>query len=580
MFSSEKIVKIISFNLLDFEHDKPVDKIVINQGLLLLTILGSIITAIIGFTNQDLIYGVISILLLIISVANLFIYKSTRLYFSYSVLCILLFYTITTVIFFLYSFKFPADIIWFSLFPILSIFLIGPRKGSLLSSLILVLLIFSFYVHYLIYDEIDITVKSMVVFSMYYMVILLGTLGFGLMYYRIEKSLVKAKKDVRKSKKERKDFISRLSHEMRTPLNDMVVLNSLLEQSNLNDKQKSIIETLKASTNNLVNSVQEISAASSPDRSIRHFENVVFNMKKAMEGTIEFYIKKEIGEITFLYDNNNGPDEIIGDPVTIKQILLLFIESFLKSKSRPEELKIDFSINVKESIGNKVYYLFKLNSNFKVFKSEEGLINLLETDEQGANAKSQEDLQLLNIRMGKNIIQSLEGKLEIETEDQFTSLIFTLPFSIPNESVHNKFGSAKIPDFDDTKSSLKLNDANVLLVEDNELNQKILLIGLKSYIKNIDVAIHGKIALDMFGTSNYDLILMDIQMQEMDGITATRKIREIEESTNSHVPIIAVTANALLGDRETCLSAGMDEYISKPFQIEELLEKMQNLINR
>ncbi len=150
------------------------------------------------------------------------------------------------------------------------------------------------------------------------------------------------------------------------------------------------------------------------------------------------------------------------------------------------------------------------------------------------------------------------------------------------ESVHSKFGSAKIPDYHElsSKPKLKLNDANVLLVEDNELNQKILLISLKDCIKNIDVALHGKIALDMFGTSNYDLILMDIQMQEMDGITATRKIREIEESTNSHVPIIAVTANALLGDRETCLSAGMDEYISKPFQIEELLEKMQNLINR
>ena len=185
--------------------------------------------------------------------------------------------------------------------------------------------------------------------------------------------------------------------------------------------------------------------------------------------------------------------------------------------------------------------------------------------------------------MGKHIIHSLQGNLEIETEGQFTSLIFTLPFSVPKkESAHSKFGPVKIPDFHElnSKSKLELIDANVLLVEDNELNQKILLIGLKNYINNIDVALHGKIALDMFGTSNYDLILMDIQMQEMDGITATRKIREIEESTNSHVPIVAVTANALLGDRETCLSAGMDDYISKPFQIEELIEKMQNLLNR
>lgn len=583
MFSSEKIIKILSFNLLDFEHDKPADKIVINQGLLLLTILGSLSTAIIGFTNHQLIYGVLSILLVIISIANLFIYKSTRSYFPYSIVCILSFYTIIAIISFLYNFRFPTDIIWFSLFPPLSIFLIGPRKGSLISSLVLALLIFSFFIHYLIYDEIYITIKSIIVFTMYYLVLLLGTLSFGLMYNRIEKDLIKAKKYARKSKKERKDFISRISHEMRTPLNDMVVLNNLLEQSNLNDKQKGIIETLKASTNNLVNSVQAISEASSPDRISRRFENVTFNIKKAMEGTIEFYIKKEIGEITFLFDNKNGPDEIIGDPVTIKQILLLFIESFLKSKNRPDELKIGFTINYKETSNNKAYYLFKLQSNFKVFQSKKGIINLMGKEEQEASTEElHEDMQLLNIRMGKHIIQSLNGNLEIETEDQLTSLIFTLPFSIPKESVHSKFGSAKIPDYHElsSKPKLKLNDANVLLVEDNELNQKILLISLKDYIKNIDVALHGKIALDMFGTSNYDLILMDIQMQEMDGITATRKIREIEESTNSHVPIIAVTANAMLGDRETCLSAGMDDYISKPFQIDELIEKMQNLINR
>ncbi len=118
----------------------------------------------------------------------------------------------------------------------------------------------------------------------------------------------------------------------------------------------------------------------------------------------------------------------------------------------------------------------------------------------------------------------------------------------------------------------------MLLVEDNELNQKILKIGLTNYFRNIDVAYCGKEALDKFGTSKYDIILMDIQMQEMDGITATMKIREIEKSTNSHVPIIAVTANALLGDRETCLSAGMDDYISKPFQIDDLIEMMKKLI--
>ncbi|HPX06475.1 MAG TPA: response regulator, partial [Tenuifilaceae bacterium] len=120
--------------------------------------------------------------------------------------------------------------------------------------------------------------------------------------------------------------------------------------------------------------------------------------------------------------------------------------------------------------------------------------------------------------------------------------------------------------------------ANVLLVEDNLINQKIVVLSLKKIVKNIEIANNGKEALDKFGTSKYDIILMDIQMPIMNGIVTTKKIREIESSTNSHTPIIAITANALLGDREECLAAGMDDYISKPFQIEVLIQKMRNLL--
>jgi CheY-like chemotaxis protein len=123
-----------------------------------------------------------------------------------------------------------------------------------------------------------------------------------------------------------------------------------------------------------------------------------------------------------------------------------------------------------------------------------------------------------------------------------------------------------------------LEEASVLLVEDNSINQKIVILSLKNKVRNIEVASNGKEALDKFGTTKYDLILMDIQMPVMNGIVATKKIRELESSTNTHTPIIAITANALSGDKEACLAAGMNEYISKPFQVEILLQKMRNLL--
>jgi len=119
---------------------------------------------------------------------------------------------------------------------------------------------------------------------------------------------------------------------------------------------------------------------------------------------------------------------------------------------------------------------------------------------------------------------------------------------------------------------------SILLVEDNSINQKIVILSLKNKVKNIEVANNGKEALDKFGTTKYDVILMDIQMPVMNGIVATKKIRELEASTNTHTPIIAITANALSGDKEACLAAGMNDYISKPFQVEILLQKMKNLL--
>lgn len=127
------------------------------------------------------------------------------------------------------------------------------------------------------------------------------------------------------------------------------------------------------------------------------------------------------------------------------------------------------------------------------------------------------------------------------------------------------------------KKHKELKDTKILLVEDNLINQKITLLTLGPLVNIIETALNGKEALDKFETTNYDLILMDIQMPVMNGLEASEKIRALE-STNSHVPIIAITANAMIGDKEKCLSAGIDDYISKPFQPAALIDKIKKII--
>lgn len=188
----------------------------------------------------------------------------------------------------------------------------------------------------------------------------------------------------------------------------------------------------------------------------------------------------------------------------------------------------------------------------------------------------------LDFSIARRIVQLYSGTFDIVTEEVKTKILVSLLLT------NDKKVSSKVKDLETVKADhiiqpaklQALEDANILLVEDNSINQKIVILSLKNKVRNIEVASNGKEALDKFGTTKYDLILMDIQMPVMNGIVATKKIRELESSTNSHTPIIAITANALSGDKEACLAAGMNDYISKPFQVEILLQKMRNLLSQ
>ena len=122
--------------------------------------------------------------------------------------------------------------------------------------------------------------------------------------------------------------------------------------------------------------------------------------------------------------------------------------------------------------------------------------------------------------------------------------------------------------------------SRILLVEDNQVNQRLAARMLKKRGHDADVAENGFEALKMLSLKTYDLILMDCQMPEMDGFETTRRIRTAEETTGHHIPIVAMTANALPGDRERCIEAGMDEYIAKPVHAEMLYQMIETVIAR
>jgi len=391
--------------------------------------------------------------------------------------------------------------------------------------------------------------------------------------------------------KQREEYLAKLSHQIRTPLNNVMIISNMLSSANLEEKYKDMIDTIQASTNNLVNVLNSMVEISSGDIQSQADFNISFNLNNTINNTIKLFAAQSQTVNFSVKIDENIPKNLLGDPVKLKQIFLNIIENIIKNKSG-NKVSVEIRVNLVSQTANSLELFFEVRSNNPLLLPQnEGYTQSIIGENVISAASNQFYIDLLDLNITKKLVQSNGGKLNVRlTSDDaavnFNYKIQVVPSEIKEPSKETVDEKAKesarpstsVAEKASHQTNIDLSNANVLLVEDNLINQKIVILSLKRIVKNIEVANNGKEALDKFGTSKYDIILMDIQMPIMNGYVTTKKIREIESSTSSHTPIIAITANALLGDREECLAAGMDDYISKPFQIEVLIQKMRNLL--
>jgi CheY-like chemotaxis protein len=361
-----------------------------------------------------------------------------------------------------------------------------------------------------------------------------------------------------KSSEKKDDVITDFSHKIREPLNNLVIIGDLLIDSGLQKKQKELLETFIASTNNMVNTLNELTMQSAGSISYEERKKIRFNLISTIQNTIDLFSFKETANIDFILSKKDaGQFEVTGDPIILKQVFLDLFNT-IESQNGNRLTKVTIGLKKMRESGNESFINFRIQVDR----------DIVLIDEKGIPGN-----------LASRLISSGKGYYHQEVGNNFSVLDFTMPFLNAATEVKKHIASPRIEELKlKEKTRKELKDVNILLVEDNTINQKITLLTLKPLVANIDTATNGKEALDKFGTSNYDLILMDIQMPVMSGLMAAEKIRALEASTNAHVPIIAITANAMLGDKEKCMSAGMDDYISKPFQPSVLIEKIKKYL--
>ncbi|MBN2743289.1 phospho-acceptor domain-containing protein [Breznakibacter xylanolyticus] len=467
-------------------------------------------------------------------------------------------------------------IVWSFLYPLFVISIFGRRKGVLYS----LLLFGGMLIAFLPLSEL---IPLVQVYSLEWRIVmgalyLAMTLVAYVVHFISGELLINKEKimlDSRNQSRSQEEQISQLSHQIRTPLSNITGIIDMLEKTRLDDDQRDYINTIHASANNLVNVVNSLVNAPKSGVSQEPEEETSFNLYAIINNTLRLFQDGQKDKRFSLSLSADIPSNLLGSSIKVKQILLNIFNSIIK-QNKEEVKQINIEVTQKEMLPGKVVLLFRISSNHQMPLTRDMAQRDSLYNQDVVMLNTARYVQVLELGITQRLIEGDGNTMSIYTQTGQTIVEFsiTLKESHKSQSVLDIQEKAKSvePLF---KGNVEMKDASILLVEDNFSNQQIIILYIKNHVSRIDVAFNGKEALDKFGKAKYDLILMDVQMPIMDGFKATQKIREIERSSNTHTPIIAVTANAFPEDRERCFASGMDDYISKPFQPEDLIGKIK-----
>jgi CheY-like chemotaxis protein len=294
------------------------------------------------------------------------------------------------------------------------------------------------------------------------------------------------------------DVITDFSHRIREPLNNLVIISDMLMESGLQKKQKELLETFIASTNNMVTTVNELTMQSAGNLSYEHRKAIKFNLFSTIQNTIELYSLKDQAKIDFILNKKEFSDfECYGDPIILKQIFLDLFNT-IENQSSDRVTKVAINLKKTRETGTESTVALRIQTDNPIV-----LINDMGVEKS----------------LAAKFISSGKGTFAQEIGTNSTVLNIYLQFANPVPELKQTSASQKIEELSQKDRIHKdLKDLKILLVEDNLINQKITLLTLKPLVYSIDTASNGKEALDRFGTNNFDLILMDIQMPVMSGL--------------------------------------------------------------